>query len=410
MNRIFDVVQSLAGQKNVIVIPVPYLDFFKSDQQSHMLAAILNQLVYWSGIPSSLDDGWFYKDYEELASEIRGVTADQVRKAAKKIIQNYLPGVIESTTRKVNGVPKKHWRLNGSALIARIFPQALVPTELSNGNGQEAESEGQRGELDSAVLPNGNGDAPAPAPHDDRLDSAELPNGNGQVAEWKRLSSRMEMAVLPDGNGQEAESYLYADHYTDRNIQIKKTVGQSPAATDPQPVDSLKIDYLEVLEAYHATLPEMPRVLDMTQDRRTKLYALWEKYDLSQGRWAAYLRYIAKNCRWMLEDRPDPVFGKTWRRKSFDYLITEKCYLSVKELRANDLPKVLKIDTAARQDAFERLVSHPGKPQNAVEEAAMSMARGLGRMNETFAFIEWKGIWATALEQVSENELRGLLP
>lgn len=321
MNRIFDVVQSLAGQKNVIVIPVPYLDFFKSDQQSHMLAAILNQLVYWSGIPSSLDDGWFYKDYEELASEIRGVTADQVRKAAKKIIQNYLPGVIESTTRKVNGVPKKHWRLNGSALIARIFPQALVPTQLSNGNGQEAKSEGQRGELDSAVL--------------------------------------------PDGNGQEAESYLYADHYTDRNIQIKKTVGQSPAATDPQPVDSLKIDYLEVLEAYHATLPEMPRVLDMTQDRRTKLYALWEKYDLSQGRWAAYLRYIAKNCRWMLEDRPDPVFGKTWRRKSFDYLITEKCYLSVKELRANDLPKVLKIDAAARQDAFERLVSHPGKPQNA---------------------------------------------
>ncbi|WP_042548439.1 hypothetical protein, partial [Yersinia aldovae] len=220
----------------------------------------------------------------------------------------------------------------------------------------------------------------------------------------------MEMAELPDGNGQEAESYLYADHYTDRNIQIKKTVGQSPAATDPQPVDSLKIDYLEVLEAYHATLPEMPRVLDMTEDRRTKLYALWEKYDLSQGRWAAYLRYIAKNCRWMLEERPDPVSGKMWRRKSFDYLITEKCYLSVKELRANDLPKVLKIDTVARQDAFERLVSHSGKPQNAVEEAAISMARGLGRMNETSAFIEWKGIWAKALEQVSEKELRGLLP
>lgn len=79
----------------------------------------------------------------------------------------------------MNGVPKKHWRLNGSALITKIFPQALVPTELPNGNGQEAESEGQRGKLDSAVLPNGNGDIPAPEQHDDPLDSAELPNGNG---------------------------------------------------------------------------------------------------------------------------------------------------------------------------------------------------------------------------------------
>ena len=27
------------------------------------------------------------------------------------------------------------------------------------------------------------------------------------------------------------------------------------------------------------------------------------------------------------------------RRKNFDYLITERCYLAVKEERANDLPK-----------------------------------------------------------------------
>lgn len=364
MSRIFDVVQALSGQKNVIVIPAPYLDFFKGDQQAHMLGAILNQLVYWSGVPSSLNDGWFYKSYDELAGEIKGVTADQVRKATNKLISNYLPAVIETATRKVNGTPKKHYRLNGDALIAKIFPPIV--------------------------------------------ETAVLPNGNGEDAESKRQSGQMETAEKPQGNGSIAESYLYTDHYTDHHLQIKKTIGQSPAATDPQPVDSLKIDYSAVLEAYHATLPEMPEVLDMTKDRQTKLRALWKKYDLNLEKWSAYLRYISKKCRWMLEDRPDTSSGKTWRRKNFDYLITEKCYLSVKELRANDLPKVPKMDTVARQEAFNRLILRHGKAQNSVEKAALSLAGGLGRMNETSARIEWNGIWAKALDQVSENELRRL--
>ncbi|AVX37894.1 helix-turn-helix domain-containing protein [Yersinia massiliensis] len=187
-----------------------------------------------------------------------------------------------------------------------------------------------------------------------------------------------------------------------------KTIGQSPTATDPQPVDSLKIDYSAVLEAYHATLPEMPGVLDMTKDRQTKLRALWKKYDLNLEKWSAYLRYISKKCRWMLEDRPDTSSGKTWRRKNFDYLITEKCYLAVKEVRADDLPKVPKMDTVTRQEAFGRLILRHGKAQNTVEKTALSMAGGLGRMNETSARIEWNGIWAKALDQVSENELRRL--
>ncbi|MFT2542610.1 replication protein, partial [Escherichia coli] len=44
---------------------------------------------------------------------------------------------------------------------------------------------------------------------------------------------------------------------------------------------------------------------------------------------------IGGNCRWMLEDRPNGR-GGFWRRKNLDYLITERCYVSVKEERAND--------------------------------------------------------------------------
>ncbi|UIM99583.1 helix-turn-helix domain-containing protein [Yersinia ruckeri] len=246
------------------------------------------------------------------------------------------------------------------------------------------------------------------------------PNIEGSTVEGLNFDGSMVEGAMVEGSNFEGsmvdKSQPYNPPMVDPDPSLtskqdpsnKKTVGQSPMATDPQQVDKLKIDYPKVLEAYHSILPEMPAVMDMTKDRQTKLRALWKKYDLTLERWSAYLRYISKNCRWMLEDRPNATAGTTWRRKNFDYLITEKCYLAVKEKRANDLPKVPKIDTVTRQEAFDRLILRHGKAKNTVEKTALSMAGGLGRMNETSARIEWNGIWAKALEQVSENELRSL--
>ncbi|MBN3057960.1 helix-turn-helix domain-containing protein [Pectobacterium brasiliense] len=189
----------------------------------------------------------------------------------------------------------------------------------------------------------------------------------------------------------------------------KKTIGQPPPAADPQS-DNLRIDYRAVLDAYHTTLPEIPKVLEMTDDRRKKLRALWTKYDFNLERWFAYLRYISKHCRWMLENRADTSTGRTWRKKNFDYLITEKCYLAVKEERANDLPNVERADVANREEAFTRLVSSKGKPKNRTEEIAQAEAgrAGLGRMNAFQAMQAWKTIWASAAHQAGEEELRRL--
>ncbi|WP_293648403.1 transcriptional regulator [uncultured Pantoea sp.] len=100
-----------------------------------------------------------------------------------------------------------------------------------------------------------------------------------------------------------------------------------------------QLNYQLVLNAYHQIIPEMPIVAEFTKSRRDKLRTFWRKFDFTQERWVAYLRYIAKNCRWMCENRADNASGRTWRKKNFDYLITERCYLAVKEERANDMPK-----------------------------------------------------------------------
>ncbi|MEY4476244.1 MAG: hypothetical protein RL248_2011 [Pseudomonadota bacterium] len=140
MSRIFDVVKALSGHKNFIVIPAPYLDFFKGDPQAHLLGAILNQLVHWSGTESSRDNGWFYKKHEQMAEEIHGVTDEQVRKAVKKLVERYLPDAIETDKRKVNGTPTMHYRVNGEALIARLFPSELDSAISTNRNGNTDES------------------------------------------------------------------------------------------------------------------------------------------------------------------------------------------------------------------------------------------------------------------------------
>ncbi|WP_154905681.1 hypothetical protein [Klebsiella michiganensis] len=190
-NQVFDIVQAMSGQGNCVTIPGPYLDFFAGDRQQHLLGAILNQLVFWSG-KSSLDDGWFYKEHAALAKEIRAKDGDVVRKAMFKITEQYLSGVIEEEIRQVGGTPKKHYRVDQEALIAKIFPQQenyIKPLK----------------DMETALKPNGNGS---------RAESEQVveSNGNGSQAECKRLLSRMETAQEPNpGNGSQAESILYTD-------------------------------------------------------------------------------------------------------------------------------------------------------------------------------------------------------
>ncbi|WP_329786619.1 hypothetical protein [Klebsiella pneumoniae] len=139
-NQVFEIVQAMSGQGNCITIPGPYLDFFAGDRQQHLLAAILNQLVFWSG-KSSLDDGWFYKEHAALAKEVRVLEGDVVRRAIYKITEQYLPGVIQEDTRQVNGTPKKHYRIDQEELMHKIFPAILDSAQTPNRNKSLKEME-----------------------------------------------------------------------------------------------------------------------------------------------------------------------------------------------------------------------------------------------------------------------------
>lgn len=211
--------------------------------------------------------------------------------------------------------------------------------------------------------------------HSPDTDKSESDHSKSDTSGSERSESGKNEAFDPPESGYDPSVNSKQDP------SVLKPVGQLAAPADEPQEDSLKIDYEAVKKIFHDTLPELPQVLKVTEARRKVLRKLWKEYDLNIEKWGAYLRYIAKKCRWMLEDRPDTTSGKTWRKKDFDYLITEKCYLSVKEERANDLPKVEKVDTTARDDAYTRIVTQRRKPRNEIEEIAQKMAGSLGRMS-----------------------------
>ena len=132
--------------------------------------------------------------------------------------------------------------------------------------------------------------------------------------------------------------YLAEDLNTEitKSIRAKSTDGVS--ATQPQP--SKKVDQVVECQAavdeYHRLLPNMPAVRELTDSRKTKLRNFWRKFNFTPERWSAYLGYIAENCRWMSERRPRRDGESQWKPKNFDYLITERCYLGVREGRFDD--------------------------------------------------------------------------
>lgn len=224
MSQIFEIVQSLSGQRNSITIPVPYLDYFSGDQQAHALGAVLNQLVFWSG-KSDLNDGWFYKEHSELAAEIRGVSEDQVQRLVNKICTRWLPGVVEKAQRQVNGTKKTHYRINGEALINVLFPATLDSAESRNGKREVAE----------------------PIPQNHGTENAESRNPNREVA----------------------EPILYTDHYSDHHKQISNP--SCPDAESLSPVEEFLAKHPE------AVTWNVPKRQWGSQDDLTCAEYLWGK-------------------------------------------------------------------------------------------------------------------------------------
>lgn len=167
----------------------------------------------------------------------------------------------------------------------------------------------------------------------DNLPNAQSATGeshNGDLAEQQNERSPRDKF---DGGGETNPQFDPTEITTENTTEITDGTSGEPDNNKPSP--RIKLNYENIIGAYHDILPDMPAVKVLTDERKRKLKSFWIKFKFNQERWINYLSYIGCHCRWMMEDR-DNGRGGTWRRKNLDYLITERCYVAVKEERAND--------------------------------------------------------------------------
>lgn len=105
---VFELLQKLTGQSNVLTIPRLFVELLNGD---HGQALFLSQLIYWSDKGSN-PNGWFYKTYSEWYQETL-LSEYKIRKAIKLLEAE---GIIETKIKKANGNPTLHYKIHPNAL------------------------------------------------------------------------------------------------------------------------------------------------------------------------------------------------------------------------------------------------------------------------------------------------------
>lgn len=165
-----------------------------------------------------------------------------------------------------------------------------------------------------------------------------LPNAQSAIGESHNGDLAKQQNERPpqdkfDGGGETNPQSDPTENTTESTTEI--TNGTSGEPDDKKASSKIKLNYESIVKTYHDILPAMPAIQVMTDERKRKLRNFWIKFNFNQERWENYLTYVSSHCRWMLEERENGR-GGLWRRKNLDYLITERCYVAVKEERAND--------------------------------------------------------------------------
>ncbi|HBQ2515737.1 TPA: DNA replication protein [Klebsiella pneumoniae] len=124
-------------------------------------------------------------------------------------------------------------------------------------------------------------------------------------------------------------------------------VRESVSSSEIQDQKKPSLSCEQVVDVYRRILPEAQGINILTDKRRNLIRTFWQKaskvtrqldgHPFTLNDWEVYLSYIATNCRWMLENRPDQRTGKTWRKKSLEFFLSVDVYAKTREGACDDL-------------------------------------------------------------------------
>ena len=189
------------------------------------------------------------------------------------------------------------------------------------------------------------------------VSSANQIGVNKTLSDWELDISQVSQTLANSANNSLADPAnnslaKSANHKRQKTKDNNNTNGTSaradaPTSTTPEKPEANpttaqtkpRTNYDVVLETYHRILPEMKSVKELTDARKKKIRDFFSKYKFNLADWEGYLTHISQHCRWMLEARPRNRGANDeskWKVKTFDFLLTERCYLGVLEGNYDD--------------------------------------------------------------------------
>jgi hypothetical protein len=102
--------------------------------------------------------------------------------------------------------------------------------------------------------------------------------------------------------------------------------------TNPKRVTQLS--YSNILNIYNKSLTKSSTIHKIPPTRQKLVKKFFTEFDLTEEKFKSYLEYINSHvdCQWMFEKRPkNDGSGQNWQPCKFEYFISEKCYLNIKE-------------------------------------------------------------------------------
>ncbi|QZI92520.1 hypothetical protein SIPHO058v2_p0072 [Vibrio phage 14E30.2] len=94
------------------------------------------------------------------------------------------------------------------------------------------------------------------------------------------------------------------------------------------------LDYDRIKEIFNTSLTKASNIVKLTEKRKKLVKKLFDDFELDYERFESYLTFLNDHpdAQWMFERRiKTDGSGQYWNAQTFEYFVSEKCFLNAKE-------------------------------------------------------------------------------
>ncbi|CAH9016834.1 protein of unknown function DUF4373 [Vibrio phage 242E40-1] len=94
------------------------------------------------------------------------------------------------------------------------------------------------------------------------------------------------------------------------------------------------LDYDRIKEIFNETLTKASNIVKLTEKRKKLVKKLFDDFELDYEKFVSYLTFLNEHpdAQWMFERRlKTDGSGQYWNAQTFEYFVSEKCFLNAKE-------------------------------------------------------------------------------